>query len=184
MAIVRLPAADRTLTDEKEIAAVLARSGVHHERWDTHPSSLGAGTPEAILDAYAAPIEALKRRGGHVTADVIDIVPDTPDLDALLARFAREHWHEEDEVRFVVAGSGLFFIHPASAPVISIETLPGDLLRVPRGTRHWFHLCPARRIRAIRLFQDRSGWAPVYTHSGIEQTFAPVCLGGPPAGGS
>ena len=48
---------------------------------------------------------------------------------------------------------------------------------MPRGTRHWFDLCADRRIRAIRLFQDPSGWTPHYTDSGIDAGFQPVCFG-------
>ena len=39
-----------------------------------------------------------------------------------------------------------------------VEVGAGDLIRVPRGTWHWFDLCAERRIRAIRLFQDPAGW--------------------------
>jgi len=30
---------------------------------------------------------------------------------------------------------------------------------------------------AIRLFQDKSGWTPHYTESGVDQAFQPVCFG-------
>ena len=53
----------------------------------------------------------MKRRGGYVTADVIDVNPETPNLEAMLARFDKEHTHSEDEVRFILAGRGIFFLH-------------------------------------------------------------------------
>ena len=82
----------------------------------------------------------------------------TPNLDTMLAKFSVEHWHDEDEVRFIVRGRGLFHIHPRdNGPVIAIECEAGDLIRVPRGTWHWFDLCGDRHIRAIRLFQDKAG---------------------------
>ena len=58
--------------------------------------------------AYAKEVAALEARGGYLTADVIDVTPDTPNLDTMLARFSREHWHDEDEVRFIVEGAGSF----------------------------------------------------------------------------
>ena len=61
--------------------------------------------------------------------------------------------------------------------MFAIEVEAGDLIRVPRGTHHWFDLCGDRRIRAIRLFQDPSGWTPHYTDSGIDRDFQPVCFG-------
>jgi len=58
-----------------------------------------------------------------------------------------------------------------------IEVEAGDLIRVPGNTLHWFNLCADRRIRAIRLFKDPSGWAPHYTDSGVDGDYLPVCLG-------
>lgn len=168
---------DRTLTDTQEIAKYLAACGIDYERWEaTHPVAENAPADE-ILSAYATEIDALKIRGGYVTADVIDVNPETPGLDQMLAKFNREHWHDEDEVRFIIAGHGLFHIRPREGSVISIEVAPGDLIRVPRGTWHWFNLCADRRIRAIRLFQDMAGWTPLYTESGLDQNYLPVCFG-------
>jgi len=118
----------------------------------------------------------MKRLGGYQTADVIDVSPETPGLDGMLAKFDREHTHSEDEVRFILAGRGIFFLH-IGGKVLSVEVHPGDLLRVPRGTTHWFTLCADRRIRAIRWFQETTGWTPAYTGSGVDSGFAPLCFG-------
>jgi 1,2-dihydroxy-3-keto-5-methylthiopentene dioxygenase len=48
---------------------------------------------------------------------------------------------------------------------------------VPLGTRHWFDLCNDRRIRAIRLFQDTTGWTPHYLADGVHAAYEPLCLG-------
>jgi 1,2-dihydroxy-3-keto-5-methylthiopentene dioxygenase len=134
-------------------------------------------TDDEILDAYSDEIEQLKLQGGYVTADVINVVPTTPGLDAMLAKFNREHWHDEDEVRFIVKGHGLFHIAPVDGDVVAIEMEAGDMIRVPRGTRHWFNLCGDRTVRAIRLFQDVSGWTPHYTESGVDAGYQPLCFG-------
>jgi 1,2-dihydroxy-3-keto-5-methylthiopentene dioxygenase len=177
MAIIKIPAEDRTLSNTDEVTAFLAARGIDHERWKPdHPIPPDA-TPEAVLAAYGGEIERLKAAGGYVTADVIDVKPETPNLDVMLAKFNREHWHDEDEVRFIIEGRGLFHVHLPDQPVFAIEVEGGDLIRVPRGTPHWFDLCGERRIRAIRLFQDVSGWTPHYTESGVDQGFQPVCFG-------
>ena len=177
MAVVRIPDEGRTIEDEGEVRAVLAGVGIEYERWrPAHPVPDGAPAEE-VLTAYASEIERLKKAGGYVTADVIDVSPQTPNLDAMLAKFAREHWHDEDEVRFILRGRGVFHIHPKDSPVLAIEVVAGDLIRVPRGTHHWFDLCSDRNIRAIRLFQDVSGWTPKYTETGVDRRYEPVCLG-------
>ena len=177
MALLTIPAEDRTLTDSEAIAAYLAGCGIDYERWiPAHPVAIDASA-EQILKAYSGEIDKLKARGGYVAADVIDVNAETPGLEEMLAKFNREHWHDEDEVRFIISGHGLFHIHPKAGPVVAIEVEAGDLIRVPRGTRHWFNLCSDRRIRAIRLFQDMAGWSPHYTDSGVDQNFLPVCFG-------
>ncbi len=177
MALLNIPNEDRTITVTEEIQEYLSSHGIDYERWESsHPIAADAPADE-ILSVYSKEIEELKARGGYVTADVIDVGPETPGLDAMLAKFNREHWHDEDEVRFIISGHGLFHIHSKEGGVVAIEVEAGDLIRVPRGTWHWFNLCADRRIRAIRLFQDMAGWTPHYTESGVDENFQPVCFG-------
>ena len=176
MAVVRIPEERRSIEDAAEVQAFLASRGIDYERTDSTVVSDGASADE-VLAAYRTKIEELNARGGYVTADVIDVFPHTPNLDAMLNKFNSEHWHDEDEVRFIVEGRGLFHIRPTEGPVFAIEVEAGDLIRVPKGTHHWFDLCVDRRIRAIRLFQDKSGWTPHYTMSGADKNFQPVCFG-------
>lgn len=171
MTILHVRDSGAAISDPHEIAARLAAAGIQYERWSADRPLLDEAPADEILAAYAAPIAMLKAQGGYVTADVIDLHPDTPNLDAMLGKFNREHWHDEDEVRFIVAGRGVFHLHPEGGAVVALEVVKGDLIRVPRGTRHWFDLCGERRIRAIRLFQDPSGWTPHYTETGIEQRY-------------
>ena len=177
MATVRIPTEGKVLTEEAAVRAKLGEAGIEYERWQpAHPVSEDAPAEE-VLAAYAPEIDALKKQGGYVTADVIDVKPETPNLEAMLQKFRSEHWHDEDEVRFILKGRGLFHVRPREGAVMAIEVGPGDLLRVPRGTWHWFDLCADRRVRAIRLFQDPAGWTPHYTGTGAEAGFEPVCLG-------
>jgi 1,2-dihydroxy-3-keto-5-methylthiopentene dioxygenase len=177
MATVNIPDEQKTLTQDADIRDYLAAIGIAYARWQpSHRLAEGASAAE-VLAAYAPEIERLKAEGGYVTADVIDVSPTTPGLDAMLNRFNSEHWHDEDEVRFIIEGRGLFHIHPREGSVVSITVEAGDLLRVPRGTWHWFDLCQEKRIRAIRLFQDPSGWTPHYTESGADRRYDPVCFG-------
>ncbi|MDP9121045.1 MAG: cupin domain-containing protein, partial [Acidobacteriota bacterium] len=166
MATVTFREDDRVVTDPAEITGILGEVGIWYRRFEGSDQLPEDAGDQEILHAYSEPIEALKAEGGYVTADVINVKPDTPNLDAMLNRFSKEHWHDEDEVRFIVHGRGLFHIHPSDGKVFSIEVVKGDMIRVPRGTQHWFDLCSDKTIRAIRLFQDQSGWTPHYTESG------------------
>ena len=177
MAIVDVPRKDLRLTDADEIAAYLHAIGIDYAKWENLKQVSEDATDQEILDGYADEIEVLKKSGGYVTADVINIVPTMPGLDVMLNKFNKEHWHDEDEVRFIVKGHGLFHIAPEGGDVVSIEMEAGDMIRVPRGTKHWFNLCGDKTVRAIRLFQDVSGWTPQYTDSGVDAGYQPLCFG-------
>lgn len=177
MASVTLRDENRTMTDPAEISAFLAPFGIWYRRFEGTDALGENPTDQEILDAYKEPIEILKEEGGYVTADVINIKPETPNLQVMLDKFNKEHWHDEDEVRFIVHGNGLFHIHPPGGPVFGIEVTKGDMIRVPKGTHHWFDLCGDRMIRAVRLFQDMSGWTPHYTSTGVDQRYQPLCFG-------
>lgn len=177
MARVRIPDEHREITEKQAICDFLAPFGIWYEKWDVESRVGPNATNEEILAAYGPEIERLRARGGFVTADVINVNPQTPNLDAMLAKFSKEHTHSEDEVRFTVRGSGVFHIHPPGGPVFGVQVESGDLINVPKGTRHWFDLCNDRTIRCIRLFQDMSGWAPLYVDDPVHAGYSPLCFG-------
>lgn len=103
MALLTICDQNRTLDDEREIHDYLSTVGIDYERWPIGERVAPDATSEMVLEAYANEIEKLKAAGGYVTADVIDVTPETPGLEEMLARFDREHWHDEDEVRFIIS---------------------------------------------------------------------------------
>lgn len=177
MAKVIVQDENRTITDVDGIRSFLEPFGIWYENWPVEERLSADATNEEILEEFAPEIESLKQRGGFVTADVINVNSETPNLDAMLAKFDKEHTHSEDEVRFTVAGRGLFHIHPENGPIFAVEVESGDLINVPEGTKHWFNLCDDRAIRCIRLFEDPSGWTPEYIEEGVHVNYQPLCFG-------
>ena len=121
MALIRIPDQQRTLWEPESVTSFLEARGITYERWESQREVPSDATADVVLAAYADKIDQLKARGGYTAADVIDVRPETPGLDAMLAKFNREHWHDEDEVRFIVEGRGLFHISPPGGPVFAIE---------------------------------------------------------------
>jgi len=177
MACVQIPDENREIREPAEIKAFLKQHGIEFEQWQVAGRIGQEATNEEILEAYGPEIERLKKAHGFVTADVINVSPETPGLDEMLAKFDKEHLHTEDEVRFTVEGSGVFHIHPEDTPVFSVTVESGDLLSVPKGTHHWFNLCTDKRIRCIRLFEDMSGWTPHYMEESVHDKYSPMCMG-------
>lgn len=177
MARVTVHDEDRRIEDPQEITAFLKPFGIWYEKWDVEGRIGADATNEDILEAYAPEIDRLKQQGGYVTADVINVTPETEGLEAMLNKFNKEHTHSEDEVRFTVRGGGIFHIRPEGGPVFAIQVESGDLIGVPAGARHWFDLCDDQMIRCIRLFQDPAGWTPHYVDDGVHQNYTPLCWG-------
>lgn len=171
----------RHIEDAAAIRAFLEPFAIWYEKWDVAGRVGANATDDEILSAYTPEIDRLKSRGGYVTADVINVKPETPGLQAMLDKFNKEHTHRDDEVRFIVHGRGIFHIHgKAGTPgenVFAIQVEAGDLINVPAGTQHWFDLCADREIRAIRLFIDKAGWAPEYVGAGVHAKYEPLCFG-------
>lgn len=168
--ISRPGTAVETSTDLKRIAAELAGIGVRFERWEAEADLTPEADDQAVLDAYAADIVRLKATGGYRSVDVVRMWPDHPDRIALREKFLREHTHAEDEVRFFVEGSGLFFIRNGDR-VHRLLCERGDLLSVPAGLRHWFDAGERPHLTVIRLFTDPEGWAAEYTGDDVADRF-------------
>lgn len=112
------------------------------------------------------------KKHGYVNADVINVHKDTPNIEAIRAKFLNEHTHAEDEVRFFVDGEGQFFFHLSqSQEVFKLLCEKGDFISVPKGCTHWFDLAPKYHVKAIRVFQTPEGWVANYTQSGKEKKY-------------
>lgn len=174
MAILTIPDKQQVLDQPKDIRAYLNARGVIYEQWQAAIPLADDASQEDVLAAYAHQLEPYMSANGYRTADVIQVNPDTPNIEALRAKFLSEHTHTEDEVRFFVAGEGMFWFNMGEGEdVFCVTCQAGDLISVPANTRHWFDMGPKRQVKAIRMFIDMSGWTPHYTGSGVDGRYNP-----------
>ena len=157
-------------TDRVEMARELARIGVTFEQWEASRPVLPGAPPEEVMDAYRADIDRLVAERGFRSVDVVSIAPDNPQREAMRAKFLDEHFHKEDEVRFFVAGSGLFTLH-VDGKVHEVLCTQGDLIAVPDSTTHWFDMGPEPSFVAIRFFTEPDGWVGHFTGTDIATRF-------------
>ncbi|MBM2809768.1 MAG: Acireductone dioxygenase [Chloroflexi bacterium] len=174
MALLTIPDENTEISDWNEISAFLAARGVRFEQWAASAPLADDASAEEVIGAYESDIDRLKREDGYVVCDVISVTSGTPNLDQVRAKFLPEHTHSEDEVRYFVEGSGLFWFNIAGSPVFRVRCERGDLIAVPKNTRHWFDFGPTCFVKCIRLFNDPAGWVANYTGSGIDQKYNPV----------
>lgn len=111
---------------------------------------------------FQGPLDALKQERGYIEQDEVKLSPATPNLDAICAKFVDEHFHDDDEVRFVLEGEGIFDIRSKDDQWMRVVVEKGDLIVVPANRHHRFLLTESKQIRCVRLFKDTSGWTPHY----------------------
>lgn len=164
------PSAGVFYHDVDSITQHLSTINVQFERWQAqHPIVPGA-TQEQILDAYDDAVQRLKRQYGFQSADVISLQADHPNAAQLRQKFLSEHTHSDFEVRFFVAGKGLFSLH-VGEQVYALLCEQGDLICVPAGARHWFDMGEQPEFTCIRLFTDEAGWVAEFTGADIASHF-------------
>ena len=157
-------------TDRGEITRELAAIGVTLEQWEAAQPVAPGASQEEVLAAYRTDIDRLVAERGFRSVDVASIGPDNPKRDEMRAKFLDEHFHKEDEVRFFVAGSGLFTLH-VDGKVYEMLCTQGDLIAVPDSTKHWFDMGPEPSFVAIRFFTEPDGWVGHFTGTDIARRF-------------
>ena len=156
--------------DHQEIATQLDKVSVLFERWQAATIITDETSNEMILSAYQQDIDRLKSEGGYCTVDVISLAKGNPNAAQLRDKFLFEHTHNDDEVRFFVAGQGLFCLH-IDDKVYQVLCQRGDLISVPANTPHWFDMGSDPEFTAIRLFNNEAGWVAHGTQSEIASQF-------------
>ncbi len=170
MAIVTVEKPKRTLRDDPDITQFLGSKGMVFQRWALPAAietlrrnpSLSDAEKADVLKAYKPRLDGEAKDRGYIQADIIVLSPATPNLDGLLAKFDKTHLHDDDEVRYIFDGEGVFGFEPKDGAPFTVTVAAGDYIVVPAKTWHWFTLTAGRSIKAIRLFKDTSGWVPHY----------------------
>lgn len=161
---------NKVLNHLEDITSTLAAVGVRFERWQAVAPIAPGARAEDVIAAYKPQIDTLMAERGYVTVDVISLNDDHPQKAELRAKFLDEHRHAEDEVRFFVAGRGLFSLH-IDDYVYAVLCEKNDLISVPAGTAHWFDMGEHPHFIAIRLFNNPEGWVANFTGDDIANRF-------------
>ena len=153
--------------DGEEIAITLKEIDVNFERWEVAEEFAAGGDQQAILDRYSDDIARVVQAEGYVLVDVTQLHrTEDPGWEELKTtartKFLSEHTHEDDEVRFFVSGSGIFYLH-VQGKVYAVLCEAGDMLSVPANTTHWFDMGTEPDFTAVRFFHDEDGWVGNFT---------------------
>jgi len=118
-----------------------------------------------VLDAdnYEQDVRLAKIRQerGYTYHDICDVAPaKLMNYEEKLKNFFEEHIHTDEEIRFVIEGSGYFDIRDFNDRWIRIWTKKGDMIVLPAGIYHRFTLDTNDYIKVVRLFVGEPVWTP------------------------
>ncbi|EIW76537.1 1,2-dihydroxy-3-keto-5-methylthiopentene dioxygenase [Coniophora puteana RWD-64-598 SS2] len=123
-------------------------------------------------DNYIQAIDQIARERDYKNRDTINITKEGlgDAYEAKLKMFFEEHMHEDEEIRYILDGSGFFDVreHPVDSWV-RIHVEQGDLVVLPAGIYHRFTLDEKNIIKAMRLFKDEPKWTPLNRGSATDE---------------
>ena len=162
-------------SDHGEIAQTLQPLGVVFEHVPVGDRLPDSASQDEVLEAHRPLVDRLVAEHGYRLVDVAQLHPVDSDewrstAAGARAKFLNEHTHDEEEIRYFVAGSGVFYLH-IDGRVHAMLCTPGDLLSVPALTTHWFDMGTQPDFTAIRFFHDDDGWVGTFTGSDIATRF-------------
>lgn len=119
-------------------------------------------------------LNALAKERNYKNRDVVNLNLETfgGDLEAYnnkMKIFYHEHYHEDEEIRYIVSGEGYFDVRDKQERWIRAKLIANDLLILPAGICHRFTLTSEKKlIKAVRLFKDEAKWEAINRDSGRE----------------
>lgn len=146
----------RLLNHHEDIARELAEIGVRFEHWPATVSVVG-NSEQQILHDYQQAIKRMRGEQDKANFDVLSMTEHAEEKAELRQKYLAEHTHSNDQLRYFVAGRGLYNLR-IEDHVYAILCEKGDFIQIPAGMRHWFDMGENPRFSMIRQLDESCGW--------------------------
>eukprot|EP00193_Tetraselmis_chui_P005512 CAMPEP_0177757060 /NCGR_PEP_ID=MMETSP0491_2-20121128/3444_1 /TAXON_ID=63592 /ORGANISM="Tetraselmis chuii, Strain PLY429" /LENGTH=223 /DNA_ID=CAMNT_0019272691 /DNA_START=72 /DNA_END=743 /DNA_ORIENTATION=+ len=104
-------------------------------------------------------LAAIRKVRGYSYHDVCTVAEGKlPEYEKKIKIFFEEHLHEDEEIRFVMDGTGYFDVRDKEDRWIRISMGPGDMVVLPEGLYHRYTNTDTNYIKCMRLFAGDPVW--------------------------
>ncbi len=158
--------------DDTEQQALLGALGLTFAH---HPPPISPALASLLADHRLDPVrtdsillDVEPVLGADFVGDVLALFPERVGLTELLNTFNRCHTHANDEARYILAGEAIYGFVLPNGDQFELLLTAGNLIGIPRGTEHWFHLTEPQTLVAVRLFTGSPNWQALYTGTPVQ----------------
>jgi len=121
-------------------------------------------SPAAVIaNPLDGPLGDIRRQRHYKNHDVLRVTPEhLPGYDEKIRNFFQEHLHEDEEIRYVLDGTGYFDVRRDKDEAwIRIEVSGGDMIVLPAGMYHRYTNDVKDYVWVMRLFKDNPKWEAI-----------------------
>ncbi|XP_028907230.1 1,2-dihydroxy-3-keto-5-methylthiopentene dioxygenase [Ornithorhynchus anatinus] len=104
-------------------------------------------------------LEEIRREKNYGWMDIVTLSREKlPNYEDKIRTFYEEHLHLDDEIRYVLDGSGYFDVRDREDRWIRIAVEKGDMITLPAGIYHRFAPDEREYVKVMRLFAGEPVW--------------------------
>ena len=116
-------------------------------------------TLDADKDENDPELEKIRKERNYSWMDVITICKDKlPNYEEKMKMFYEEHLYLDDEIRYILDGSGYFDVRDKEDRWIRVFMEKGDMITLPTRIYHRFTLDEKNYVKAMQLLVGDPAW--------------------------
>ena len=154
------------LIDEERLKTEDIRNNLQHKhvKWvssDDLSNKTGVLTWKLDGERENKILNKICKDRGYKNNDEKEIGSHLSNYSDMIKIFSTEHIHSDEEIRYVLKGSGYFDVRNKDDQWVRIQVTKGDLIILPEGIYHRYVSDETNYIHVMRIFTEEPKWTPI-----------------------